>query len=480
MGDEAGTRAVKRAAFAIGSNAVVAIGDEEEAELSPDQDAKLSRIRDTLKAYRAAIHELLEGKYASLKPVAPIYMTDACSLMCFILQDGIIVRYDIKKTADDKGMVGISDDVTLTSLAPALSGNFVHCPVDAECYDPGENVVTMTLSSGPTGAPHLQRPFVTHSLCAIVHRRIDPASQGRSPMRLTPLVGLRNEFDLQLVGVQMPEDGGAARQFIMRSRLRLPLGWEAFEVFPQYDPDLWNPELAPHWAEADLLAAVLKQNLVDENFRDIDPSAQTRREVAQMLNGFRDLLDGPEEPIHQYIGQNPSLLLPTQVRAWSKLPLGAHITDFVLRDASGDYLLVELEKASHELFSTKGKPRAALQHAIDQTVDWKRYLEDNLATAQRELALDRISSNPRTLVVIGRSRSLTEANRRKLTAMENQSPKLKIMTYDDLLANATATFENILGPLWDPGPYAEVYFVPQTAGKPSDTISSGKLPPASL
>ena len=38
--------------------------------------------------------------------------------------------------------------------------------------------------------------------------------------------------------------------------------------------------------------------------------------------------------------------------------------------------------------------------------------------------------------------------------MESDSPKLKIMTYDDLLANATAAFENIIGAFWDPGPDA--------------------------
>src|SRR5581483_1644961 len=168
---------------------------------------------------------------------------------------------------------------------------------------------------------------------------------------------------------------------------------------------------------------------------------------------------GPEEPLHQFIKENPQLLLPTAVRSWSKLALGARVTDFVLRDASGDYLLVELEKPSHGLFGKKGKPRAALEHAIDQVVEWKRYLADNLSTVQRELGLSGISTNPRGLVVIGRSRSLTEDNRRNPTAIETDRPKLRIMTYDDLLATAKATYENILGPVWDAGPSAEVYFL---------------------
>lgn len=87
-------------------------------------------------------------------------------------------------------------------------------------------------------------------------------------------------------------------------------------------------------------------------------------------------------------------------------------------------------------------------------------LEDNLSTVQRELGLVGISASPRSVLVIGRSASLTEHNRRKLTTLENTMPKLKIMTYDDVFANARAVAENLLGPLWDPGPNAQVYFLP--------------------
>ena len=119
-----------------------------------------------------------------------------------------------------------------------------------------------------------------------------------------------------------------------------------------------------------------------------------------------------------------------KVSAWSgcsfvfaKAAMGARVTDFVLRDASGDYLFVELESPTHVLFAKKGKPRAALEHAIDQIVDWKRYLAENVGTVQRELGLTGISTNPRALVVIGRSSCLTEEHRRKLTAIENRSSK---------------------------------------------------------
>ena len=91
-------------------------------------------------------------------------------------------------------------------------------------------------------------------------------------------------------------------------------------------------------------------------------------------------------------------------------------------------------------------------------VDWKRYIEDNLSTVQRELGLTGISSNPKSLIVIGRSNSITPENKRKLITLENESPKTKIMTYDDVLDNVKAVIENLLGPLWDVGGKTEVYF----------------------
>jgi hypothetical protein len=461
MSDDHTSRGIKSAQINIGPNATVTLGEAVDVDLHPEDRAKIDRVRETLKAYRAAVREMLGGRYADLKAVAPKYMTDACCAMAFLLPDGIIVRHDLKSSPDQKGFVAVSREGNLASLAPHLSGSFVHCPDEIQGYNPGEQVVTLTLSAGPEASSAPPQPFVSHRLYVVAGRNLPTPSHIQTVRRPIPLVGLRNEFDLQLTCELSPEQSETGSSFVLRSRVRLPLSWEAFEVFPPYDHNVWDPSVAPQWAENDLLASVIQQNLVDAHFRSIDPLSQTRKEVAQMLGRFEKLLEGPEEPLHQYIKTNPQLLLPTKVQSWSKLALGAHVTDFVLRDASGDYLLVELEKPSHALFGKKGKARVELEHAIDQTVDWKRYLAENVSTVQRELGLTGISTNPRALVVIGRSSSLTEENRRKLTAIENHSPKLKIMTYDDLLASARATYQNILGPIWDPGPNAEVYFLPQ-------------------
>jgi len=169
--------------------------------------------------------------------------------------------------------------------------------------------------------------------------------------------------------------------------------------------------------------------------------------------------DPPREQILQtFLQKNPVLLCPTHVRMWPKLPLGATITDFVFRDANQEYLLVELERSTLQLFRQDGHATADLTHAHGQIVDWKRYLEDNLQTVQRELGLTGITPNPNGLLVIGRSQSLLPRDRRKLQTMTNESPKLRIMTYDDVYENGKAVFENLLGPIWDTGGATQIFY----------------------
>jgi hypothetical protein len=282
--------------------------------------------------------------------------------------------------------------------------------------------------------------------------------------RPVPYVSVTNEFDLELLGElfgdSKPLQVGSGRRFLLTSRIKLNVGWEAFEVYPPFDSKLWQPTIASMWAELDLLAAAARHNIRDEHLRQIDPSAAARNRFALLLKQFSLLLDGPEEPVQQFLKDHPELLSPTHTKVWPKLAMGARVTDFVFKEPPDDYLLVELEAPVRKLFREDGQPREELVHAIDQVTDWQRYLEDNLSTVQRELGLTGISAQPRSLTVIGRSADLTEMNRRKLVTMQNQTPKLRIMTYDDLIANAKSVVENLLGPLWETDGSAEVYYVP--------------------
>jgi len=169
-------------------------------------------------------------------------------------------------------------------------------------------------------------------------------------------------------------------------------------------------------------------------------------------------LQGPEEPVHQFLRQHPVLICPTAEKVWSKLPFGSRVSDFVFREAHNDYQLVELEAPVRPLFRKDGQQREELTHAINQISDWIAYIEDNRKTVEEKLGLIGISASPRTLIVIGRSDVLTDDNRRKLTTLQNQISKLRILTYDDLVNTARTNLERILGPLSIRGENIRFYY----------------------
>jgi hypothetical protein len=277
-----------------------------------------------------------------------------------------------------------------------------------------------------------------------------------------------NEMVFQMHGeefdVTAPLEPGQGQEFIVVNRVRMNLGWEAFEVYPEFDQQVWDPAKANMWARLDLLAGVTQRNVADRAFEGIDPRASTRRSYALLFEEFRALLDGPEEPVQQFLQRHPEILSPTHSRVWPKLAFGATKTDFVFREGAGEYLLVEIEAPVRSIFTKEGQPRAELTHAVNQVADWIRYIQDNLSTVQRELQLTGISPNPHALVVIGRSATLTEPHRRKLATLMSMHPSLRIITYDELLESARRAVEHVLGTLPDPKTTGTVYYVTRQAG----------------
>jgi hypothetical protein len=155
---------------------------------------------------------------------------------------------------------------------------------------------------------------------------------------------------------------------------------------------------------------------------------------------------------------HPELICATYEVAWSKVQFGDYVSDFVFREPGNDYLLVEIEAPHRKLFRKNGHARQELNHAIGQIDDWIQYLQDNKGKVECDLGLVGISATPRKLVVIGRSESLTGANRQKLTVMQSQNPRLSIVTYDDVIERARLNLERHLGPMSVRAHNMEVYF----------------------
>ncbi len=432
------------------------------AQVGTASNTFTAALGKTFKAYRDAADALLRGKYARAVEFVPPTLREPRNITIFHCDDGILVRYD--RLLEGKPTVKtLKTTAKLRDLAPAMSENVIHFPEDPEHFTPGEAGPRIALArTSPSGAVEDLAMF--RILVVGSTRAPGPASLTLPPARPIPLVSMTNEIQVQVHGHTRPADPAIKVKpedidyFISQARLKLPFGWEGIEIYPPLGIEYWKPECAPLWAEMDILAAIAQRNLGDAELRALDPRAETRRGFALLLDQFQGLLSGLEEPVHQFLKAHPELIGPTADRIWSKVRFGERISDFVLREPYNDYELVEIEAPIRELFRKDGQQREELTHAIDQISDWIRYIEDNRKKVEEELGLTGISTSPRALVVIGRSASLTEENRRKLTTLQNQSGKLRILTYDDLLAGARANLERILGPLTLTSSNARIYF----------------------
>ncbi|MBI5918160.1 MAG: DUF4263 domain-containing protein [Nitrosomonadales bacterium] len=435
--------------------------DESTESWTPEQEATASTVSKAIKDYLKAMEAFIEGKYEHLKDKIPEYMSSPGNFLIAICTDGVVIRYEKKSLEKRKWGVTVIPQ-RISQVVAILSQNLVHIESPEEPFPGNENFGVELKMFAHSPSQGTMRDIMAMRIW--LQAKNDPPQQVESRgSKPYCLLSVRNQFDLELHG-EMGSGGDEntpKQPFISRTTMSFNTGWECIEVYPGLNCDVWNSEFAPLWAERDVLGAALITQTKDSQLSNLDPRASTRRQYAALLAQFLTLLDSNperEQFLQAFLQENPILLCPTHVRMWPKLPLGAKITDFVFRDANQEYLLVELERSTLQLFRQDGHATAELTHAQGQIVDWKRYLEDNLQTVQRELGLTGITPNPNGLLVIGRTRTLLPENRRKLQTMTNESPKLRIMTYDDVYENAKAVFENLLGPMWDTGGATQIYY----------------------
>ena len=427
------------------------------------QQKVLRTVAKAIREYRNAAASLLEGKYKHLSSIAPRHLVDQGNILVVICGNSIVVRYEVKGNDASRKIFGGFFPTDLTHGALLLSQNVIFChPVGQLGNAPADLGIDLKLYAGnPTKGTETQIVSTKLWFDVAMQAALEAPTPPQKPLCVC---SVRNYLEFQVHGELVPQGAspGVREKFIARSRLRMGVGWECIEVFPEIELASWKPEYARIWAENDILATALTHQLEETAWQSLDHRAATRRQYAELLEAFKKLLDSApdrEELLQQFLAAHPELLCPAHTRVWPKLPFGAHVTDFVFREATDDYLLVELERSTHRLFRKDGHITAALNHAQGQIVDWKRYLEDNLGTVQRELELVGISANPRSLVVIGRASALFDGDRRKLAALNSQQPRTKIVTYDDVYENAKTVVQNLLGPIDAAAGTTNIYYL---------------------
>ncbi len=181
----------------------------------------------------------------------------------------------------------------------------------------------------------------------------------------------------------------------------------------------------------------------------ISASASLRLKCVELAR-ILDEEPNSEEKLHQWLArrENHVFLDPTAVAIHSKLAFGGTVSDFVVERSDGTFVLVEIERASHRIFSAKGEPMNPVTHAIQQVRDWQRYIRDNVHTVRTELGLKDIDQ-PRGVIVIGRAKTLYEpltgkARQKARNTWRDMKSRDPIpSTYDDLIAAVSALADQI-------------------------------------
>ncbi|MBX9569077.1 MAG: DUF4263 domain-containing protein [Candidatus Obscuribacterales bacterium] len=422
-----------------------------------------------LRAHKRALRGILQNAEAEHADYLPAHLREDCSLFVLHCEDGIFVRYDPIKPGDKPSLqtgevTGDGDPAkcTLEWVVPKCSENIVHVLPDPSKFRIDSSIPSISVGTFDTITGEKKPGVKLHPVVLAKPQFAEHYVLPKPPSRPPYLASVGCETELGIEGILAPkEDGsypGDAKRFLAHGEFRLPVGWLAIEIYPILPADYWKEEYAEIWAQLDFHAAIARKNLNQNKLRALDSRAELRKKYKTLLEEFEALLGGKEEPVHQFLKQHPELLFPTSDKYWSKLKFGERVSDFVFREQHNEYVLVEIEAPIRELFRQDGQQREELTHAINQIADWTEYIGNNKRIVEETLGLTGISVTPRSLVVIGRSSILTDANRAKLTTIQNNHPKLRILTYDDVLANARTCLEHIVGPLDYQSSNFDLYF----------------------
>ncbi len=363
---------MKRGTIVVESGKPLRFGDPVETDVPPSPEQQhVNLIGDSIKRYLGAAGALLKGKYACYAEFVPQHLQHPCSSFVLRCRDGVFIRHDGVDEGDTRVRVAATNE-TLAEVAPKLSDFFVHVGTDPGHLDIGEKSPGLTMTVVDPGG--LPRQTLDFRLGVFTTGQLpDGFEVPKPPARPICLVSLTNEFVVAMGGVVVPadrpdlRDGPDVQQFLAQGCLKLPVGWQAIEIYPLLADEYWQPEYAAGWAELDILAIAAHKNLRESQLNTLDPRSEARRQYAALLAQFESLLQGPEEPIHQFLLQHPELISPTYDKVWSKVPFGAKISDFVFREPHNDYELVEIEAPGRQLFRQDGQQHAELTHAINQT-----------------------------------------------------------------------------------------------------------------
>lgn len=411
----------------------------------------------TFREYRQQLRAALKTTRADSHAFLPEYMRAFQRIVAIRCHDGIAVRYEPTTSEVEQIVLGISDEPLSSAVVGASEGWFALETSEGAQAERAPMQFSLTRTSIATGVTEVIAS-IGFGLVVKVPSIDEARALGRpSNIGMTP-----SSLSVALQGLLAPEPGKPPTGFTTVVPIKLPVGFTAVEVFAPYLGEQWDRRNAKLWAQADIDAAVARRHVEEAKWDKLDPKLPVRKKLAELMSQFAGLFHEPEQKLQTFLEANPFLLCATHSRCWRKLPFGKTVSDFVFQRSDQSYVLVEIERGDRKLLRRDGQQSEELTHAINQITDWRRYIEDNLSTVRGELELGHITASPDMLIVIGRSADLDEAGFRKIRAIQDQIPRLRILTWDQLLEEATTAFEHLFGPLPSLDSNIRTYFYPVT------------------
>jgi hypothetical protein len=224
-------------------------------------------------------------------------------------------------------------------------------------------------------------------------------------------------------------------------------GWRNVEIISASDVDKRTEEAARAQAELDVQTFVSAHTMGLERG---DPKETRDRVIAELeaaITEFEQVLEihaNDEKMIQYYLDTKrnrillePSMIPPLRKEVW----IGNKKADFVVELPPGErYLLVEIERPIHKLFTKEDRIRKEVVHAQQQIEDWMNRISEHPHEARETLPGIK---EPQGWVVIGRRSTMTENQQKVLERKNARHQNIKIMTYDDLLDRARQYLENL-------------------------------------
>jgi hypothetical protein len=299
---------------------VSALLEASDQEIDPVTQVLLDAVGTTLSAYVSAAKELLGGRYNHLRQLVPTYLSAPGNVLASCCPDGVAIRFE---SGDQGKVIAAWTPDPLATIVPLLSQGLVQFSAKGDDVDHNHELgLTLAINAQNPAEPN-PRTIATARVVFEVDRP-DPSSLPTRTDVPFCLLSVQNRLDVELH--LQPSGADTARERVLvRAPVRMPVGWECFEVYPDLNLANWKPETATLRAEKDILAAVVAQQLHEDHYKTLDPKADARRELGALLQRYKDLLDSEperEETFKRFFRRKSSPALPNPCQKMAETSLG--------------------------------------------------------------------------------------------------------------------------------------------------------------